>query len=186
MANKRKRALVSPGHHRYGHHRVWFVPMPPAVGTASQDYPMARRMQKRGPRLESLPEVPARVHAVGSRIAQELQYWDASEAGSNWDLEDAAILLSVRHGIPSRRNHSSKAEFAPEHDYLSGHQTRRVGLIYRIAALVTRGDTGPHKNARRALAAAMRDAATVIEGGVTTPPVLGTVAGIRNRMRKRR
>jgi hypothetical protein len=147
-----------------GYRRVWTLPVPPQVGTANKLYPEAQRMYKRGPQLEALPADAARVSEYPVALTGRLQDWDASLC-SNWDLYPASILLSIGHELVGAQ--PVRNEFSAHHGCVGGPRSSVLGFQYSVVALVTRSENPDlHVRERRALAAALRDAADLVEGKV--------------------
>jgi hypothetical protein len=151
-----KRPMSRKAKAPYGYRRIWRLPYPPQVGTKNSLHRLAKRMYGRGPKLKSLTPDPARTQGFAPLT---LGAWSDS-AGANWDLYPATILISV---IDEPFERTRKLEFAPGFGCTRGSFSSRRGVNFIISALVTRGDRSLHRKQRLDLAAALRDAAALLE-----------------------
>lgn len=145
----------------YGYRRVWRVPFPPSGNWGRPNNAgrrQAARMRKAGPKLVALTAEPARLRALSNC---NLERWDGS-AGSNWDLYPASILVSVAH-LGGGREEGKALTFTAQHGLLRGAYTTERGVGFFVNVLVTRGGRDMHRAERLDLAAALRDAAELLE-----------------------
>lgn len=148
----------------YGFRRAWQVPPLPNVGTGSEHWPKRERLVKRGPELKPTPVAPARVTEQPPELERAIRHW-GPEKGSNWDAYPASILLSVSPNAVRGARDESGLGYSSHAGAVYGPRTAALGVDFTIWGCVTTSSlAGLHIAQRRQLAAALRDAADLLEG----------------------